>query len=314
TMPCYADTIVRVKYVSHTTKDDSNLIVVWAVGSYPVGREDSEIEMVLFVPTNVSDRDPETQAVFERDGFYSVGGKIIPGYYGGKKRPKMTVSISTVVKILNNDDMSNKCPLKISLIGIPQELSKHKFIVKVVFPHSNSRLGHLKSTVRPHDSLIFVVGQLEVIDNDFYIYAKDINFVDINHFKQKILDDGNSSNSSEVVNLTRSKLLFTHRNVNENFKDIAKVESSSTAISNNDLSSMSGTSKHARIEDDNESIDVFDDSDSSYVKLDEANSSIEVVENEVGGELGSEECLENIVCSSKKGKDYASRSLRDRSL
>ncbi|CAG8706975.1 4390_t:CDS:1, partial [Ambispora leptoticha] len=81
-MPCYADTIVRVKYVRQTTKDDSNLIVVWAVGLYPVGCEDSKIEMVLFVPINFSDRDPEAQAIFERDGFYSVGGKIVSGYYG----------------------------------------------------------------------------------------------------------------------------------------------------------------------------------------------------------------------------------------
>ncbi|CAG8495217.1 7637_t:CDS:2, partial [Racocetra persica] len=38
-----------------------------------VEREDSEIEMVLFVPTNPEEKDPETQAVFEKDGFYSIG-------------------------------------------------------------------------------------------------------------------------------------------------------------------------------------------------------------------------------------------------
>ncbi|CAG8629824.1 13725_t:CDS:2, partial [Cetraspora pellucida] len=301
-MPCYADTIVRVKVVRQTTKHESDLIIVWAIGVYPVGREDSEIEMVLFAPINYSDRDPETQAIFEKDGFYSVGGKIVPGYYGSNKRPK-----------------SNKCPLKISLIGIPQELPKvvendenaifnvlvndyvgqdYSFIVKVAFLHSNPRLGHLKSTVRPHDSLIFVVGQLEVIDNDFYIYAKDINFVDLSYFKRKSLDESNLRNPSEVVNVTRSKLLFTHRKVNENLKDISKVEGPSVVVSNDNLSSMSSTSKRARIEDDNEfneSTDVFGNIDSNYSKLSKINSSNEVYQHdESESELEQEECAENI--------------------
>lgn len=60
---------------------------------YPFEREDNGIEMVLFVPLDVHERDFETQVVFEKDTFYSVGGKIVPGYYGGTKRPKVFFSL-----------------------------------------------------------------------------------------------------------------------------------------------------------------------------------------------------------------------------
>ena len=88
-MPCYAGTIVKIKVVRQTEKQDTGLLVVWAVGVYPVEREDNEMEMVLFVPLNSSERDFETQAIFEKDNFYSVGGKIVPSYYVGNKRPKV---------------------------------------------------------------------------------------------------------------------------------------------------------------------------------------------------------------------------------
>lgn len=88
-MPCYADTIVRIKCVRKNEKSDGNLLVVWAIGVYPVEREDNEVEMVLFVPANYNERDHETQAVFEKDCFYSVCGKIVPSHYERIKRPKV---------------------------------------------------------------------------------------------------------------------------------------------------------------------------------------------------------------------------------
>ena len=90
-MPCYTDTIVRIKYVKHHIKEDSDLLVVQALDTYPVECEDYEIELVLFVPANLNDRDSEVQAVFEKDKFFSVGGKIVPGLYGGNKRAKVFV-------------------------------------------------------------------------------------------------------------------------------------------------------------------------------------------------------------------------------
>ncbi|RHZ77551.1 hypothetical protein Glove_176g34 [Diversispora epigaea] len=76
-MPCYAD-----------EKEDTKLLVVWALGSYPAGRDDYDIEMTLFAPVNMDDRDNETQAIFKKDNFFSVGGKI------------MMVSTSTHVTLL----------------------------------------------------------------------------------------------------------------------------------------------------------------------------------------------------------------------
>ncbi|CAG8795255.1 24370_t:CDS:2, partial [Dentiscutata erythropus] len=338
-MPCYADTIVRIKLVRQSIKEESNLIVVWALGEYPVGRDDYEIEMVLFVSTNSNERDFETQAVFERDHFYSVGGKIVPAFYGSNKRPKMTVSISTKVAVLNRVAQLNKCPLKISLIGIPQELPQvpendenaifnilvndyaiqdHNFMVKVVFPHSNSRLAHLKSTIRPHDSLVFVVGQMEVVDNDFYVYAKDVNFVDVGFLKRKNFDDSGSSSSTEVVSTIRSKILSTHRNIHENSKDskdISKVEGLSSAVlTDGVLLSDSNSSKCIRVEDDNESIEstnVLDSVDNDdYVQSDVVNNFGEVQANEVEGALKCKNSARNASCGDKKGKDYVGRSLR----
>ncbi|CAG8715541.1 7508_t:CDS:1, partial [Racocetra persica] len=63
-MPCNADTIVKIKVVRETEKDD--LLLVWAIGSYPVGDEDSEIELILFVPVNFEERDPDSQGFFKR--------------------------------------------------------------------------------------------------------------------------------------------------------------------------------------------------------------------------------------------------------
>ncbi|RHZ85377.1 hypothetical protein Glove_66g134 [Diversispora epigaea] len=94
-MPCYADTIVKIKVVRKTKKKDLKLVVVWTIGVYPVDCEDNEIEMVLFVPINSKE---------------------------DVKRPKITISVSTGLTILNKAPNSNKCPLKISLVGVPQEL------------------------------------------------------------------------------------------------------------------------------------------------------------------------------------------------
>ncbi|CAG8796266.1 15246_t:CDS:1, partial [Gigaspora rosea] len=87
-MPCYASTIVRIKYVKKYEKEDANYIRVWAIGGYQIEREDNNFEMTLFVPINIDKRDPETQAIFEKDNFYCVGGKIVPSYYKEKKQTK----------------------------------------------------------------------------------------------------------------------------------------------------------------------------------------------------------------------------------
>ncbi|CAG8625035.1 21063_t:CDS:1, partial [Cetraspora pellucida] len=70
-------TIVKTRYVRLSVKEDSNLITSRAIGAYPVGHEDNIIEIVLFIPNNPNEKDFETQVIFKRDGYYSVGDKII---------------------------------------------------------------------------------------------------------------------------------------------------------------------------------------------------------------------------------------------
>ncbi|CAG8632637.1 10855_t:CDS:2, partial [Scutellospora calospora] len=43
----------------------------WAIGTYPIGQEKNEIELKLFLPINPNERDPEIQAIFEKDEYFS---------------------------------------------------------------------------------------------------------------------------------------------------------------------------------------------------------------------------------------------------
>ncbi|CAG8673785.1 18016_t:CDS:2 [Cetraspora pellucida] len=72
--------------------------------------KDNEIKIVLFIPLEFYKRDSEIQAIFEKDNFYSVDGKI------------MTVATLTVMSIHNKVVDLNKGLLKISLVRTPQEL------------------------------------------------------------------------------------------------------------------------------------------------------------------------------------------------
>ncbi|CAG8558594.1 18940_t:CDS:2 [Dentiscutata erythropus] len=279
-MPCYADTIVKIKYVRQSeNKNNKNLLIVRAVGMYPIDYEDREVEIVSFVPLNHSERDPESQVVFEKNSFYSIRGKIVPVYYGDAKRPKaiMMIYISSGVGILNSAINLNKCPMKISLVRIPQELlrviddestvfdvlvndyvgQEVNFVVKIVFDYSNSRLTHFKSTIHLQDSLVFIVGQLEVIANDFYIYAKDINYINTQFLlKSKSSVGSNSYNRSENESAVRSRLIATYHNV-QNSKEFSEVKASTSRSSNdfegdNEFGSLSGdnsSTKHMKVED-----------------------------------------------------------------
>ncbi|CAG8695448.1 21432_t:CDS:2, partial [Dentiscutata erythropus] len=87
-----------------------------------VEHKDNNLKMVLFLLLDLSEKYPETQAIFERNS--SVGGKTLCRYYKGNKRPKIIVSISTDVVILNKVARLNKCPLKSSLVRVSQKLPK----------------------------------------------------------------------------------------------------------------------------------------------------------------------------------------------
>lgn len=68
-MPCYVNIIIRVRLVRRMEKQDSKLLVVWAVDVYSIKCEDNKIEMVLFVLLEFHKRDFETQAIFKKDNF-----------------------------------------------------------------------------------------------------------------------------------------------------------------------------------------------------------------------------------------------------
>ena len=148
----------------------------------------------------------------------------------------MTAAVSTHVTIADRVPNSNKCPLKISLVGILQKMlikiknrqvslletlisdyvsQKHSYNVKVVFPTDNSRFNHLKTTICPHETLIFVVGQMEIIANEFYVYANDINFVSTNF---TVKNKEHVSAELLSANPMRSKLLNIHQNVTNEFE------------------------------------------------------------------------------------------------
>jgi len=234
----------------------------------------------------------------------------------------MTVSVSTGLTILNRAPNSNKCPLKVSLVGIPQELPRViendenavlnvlikdyvgqniDFDVKVAFQHLNSRFSHLKSTVRPQDSFVFVVGQLEIIDNDFYIYSKDINCIDV-QFLSRRNPDNSSINSPETINVARSKLIATHRNVIESRKESSEVGRSSSTILDDIIGDNDTTSlKRVKIEPVNES-----PSASGNV----GDSDNEIEGTEVMAKRGRPR---KNVYSDRKGKSRVGRSLRSAS-
>lgn len=155
----------------------------------------------------------------------------------------MIVAISTCVVFLKAFN-SNKVPLKISLFGFSQEVLRIvgdddnavvdmlvnnyagqdiNFVVKVVFPYSNSQFSNLMNLIRSQSSFIFVVSQMEVIDNKFYVYSRDINCADDSFLSSKSKVN-NYSGSSDVDNSAKSKLLSTHHNISKKSKEFLKAE------------------------------------------------------------------------------------------
>ncbi|CAG8775414.1 7973_t:CDS:1, partial [Cetraspora pellucida] len=125
------------------------------------------------------------------------------------------------------------CPLKVSLVGTAQELPNeikntenaiietivsdytshnYNFNVKVVFPFMNSRFAQLKNIIQPKESFIFIIGQMEIIDNNLYINTKNISCINTNSNKK----DSNFYNQQASVSVkSHSKLLSIHKSIAE---------------------------------------------------------------------------------------------------
>ncbi|CAG8704754.1 3007_t:CDS:2, partial [Cetraspora pellucida] len=176
-------TIVRIKYVRQNENESSGLVSVWAIGTYPVGHEDYEIEIILFVSIDLKKRDPDTQAIFEKNEFYLVGCKIVPEKYNN------SIRLKEVPKEVDNDDNA-----VFDMFVNDYSSQNYKFTIKVAYPYLESRFGFIKN-----------VGQMEIINDSFFVYAKDMSNVDIT--KLKVSDDNNFQMSSKPSNLTCSRLL-----------------------------------------------------------------------------------------------------------
>ncbi|CAG8631743.1 15291_t:CDS:2 [Cetraspora pellucida] len=262
-MPCNVDTIVKVNQVRQSYKEDTKLFVVWAIGAYPVESEDCEMEMVLFISTNHEERDPNSQSIFEKNEYY-CGGKVVPRNYNVKLRLKMTVASSTHIMV-KRDLGSNRCPLKASLVGVTQEAPReineenaivsvsvsdyagknYSFIVKTVFPYHNTRFKHLTNNNRLNESVLFVVGQMEVIEKDLYVYAVDVSFVDI---------EGSQTVPASYRSV-RSRLLNVHQSFNEDLSKVVTVKDSDldkieSEFANDSVIGDSHSSKRVRLEDE----------------------------------------------------------------
>ncbi|CAG8496235.1 7053_t:CDS:2 [Cetraspora pellucida] len=277
------------------SRESIDSIVIWAIGTYPVEQDDNEIEMVMFVPIDPNDQDPDTHAVFEKNEYYAVSGKIVPEYYRGAKRPKMTVTSSTHVSI-NKLPNSNNCPLNVSLVGVaqttPDEIKndenaiiktlindyttqEHNFIVNITYPYSNFRFKHFKNSIRPKESVLFIIGQLEIIQNELYIYAKDISYIDVQiTSKNQVSDSTEFQVSTSLLKSTRSKLMTTHRNISEETNKNLEASTSINTSSLNNKDSDFQNSKRVKtdITYNEDEISQMDQNEDRMDNLTEKNS------------------------------------------
>ncbi|CAG8804866.1 7214_t:CDS:1, partial [Racocetra persica] len=91
---------------------------------------------------------------------------------------------------------------------------EHKFVVNVTYSHLNLRFKHFKNSIRPKESILFVVGEIEIIQDKLYVYARDINYVGTHlSAKKQLSEPSNSQLAVASPKLIRSKLLATHRNI-----------------------------------------------------------------------------------------------------
>ncbi|CAG8462755.1 1081_t:CDS:2 [Cetraspora pellucida] len=200
-MPCNMDTIIRIKVIKETAKERS--LVVWAIGFYPVKIEDCKIELVLFVLIKKEERDIATQAIFEKNEYFSS----------------------------------------------------------------------LASLIHSSESVVFVVGQMEIIENVLYVFGQDINLVDIRSSRKKREHNIHFNEQVSLTNSARSKLLSVYKNI---FKGADSEE----------------TSKRVKVEEIDEIIeDEFMEENSN--SLNTNNDNDDGLENEVDVEITEEDEVKN---------------------
>ncbi|CAG8695547.1 8153_t:CDS:2 [Dentiscutata erythropus] len=179
----YIDIFVKISQVHLFNKEELKLTIAQTTGVYPIESEDCELEIVLFVSIYNEERDPNTQSIFEKDEYYSIGRKVVPEYSDSNLELKINY-----LKNILRDLGSNQCPLKTSLTGIAQNIMKEI---------DEDRFKHLKSFIQPNESVLFIVGQIKVIENNLYA-----NAVDDYHLSKCAKVEDKMNNYVEHVELT----------------------------------------------------------------------------------------------------------------
>ncbi|CAG8725483.1 7517_t:CDS:2 [Dentiscutata erythropus] len=142
-MPCFASTIVRIKFVKQYEKENTDFVRVWAIGGYSIEHEYYDIDMTLFVPVNLSLRDLKTQAVFEKDNFYCVGGKITPTWKKQKSKvsqemPKEVKNDeNAIIQMLVTDYISEECNFTMKIVFLYLNPSSSASFNRPEFDSSN---------------------------------------------------------------------------------------------------------------------------------------------------------------------------------
>ncbi|CAG8745250.1 16130_t:CDS:2, partial [Cetraspora pellucida] len=140
-------------------------------------------------------------------------GKVISEYYCDAKRLKMMVAALTHVNI-NKEPNSNNCPLKVSLVGVAhsklQKVNNDENVIIKTLVNDYTTQEHKF----PKESMLFVVGEMEIIQDELYVYARDINYVGTHLLAKKQLSEpSNSQLAVASPKLIHSKLLAMHRNI-----------------------------------------------------------------------------------------------------
>ncbi|CAG8683695.1 7_t:CDS:2 [Gigaspora rosea] len=116
---------------------------VWAIGTYPMDRDDNEIELIIYIPVNSIERDPETQAFFKREEYYSIEEKIFLHFMmESRDQSLLTGTLQDMPTEINNTDGIIKIIMTDYVNG-----QEHDYMFKIVFPHNNSRFSHLKTNI-----------------------------------------------------------------------------------------------------------------------------------------------------------------------
>ncbi|CAG8587523.1 9237_t:CDS:2, partial [Cetraspora pellucida] len=152
-MLCYGNTIVKINQVQQSIRENINSII-----------EDNDIELVMFVPINVDERDPNIATLTHHN--------------------------------INKEPNSNNCPLKISLVSVsqnePQEAKNDENAIIKTLVKDYSK-----------ESMLFIIDEMKIIQSELYIYIRDINYVNTYLTTKKQVAESEYKKISEGTSLLK---------------------------------------------------------------------------------------------------------------